>query len=254
MCGRYWIDDTLEQRQIAEEMMRSALVGKWQKTTEVKTHGEIRPTDVVPVIAPNRSGVRTVYPMKWGYSGRSLLINARSETAAEKPTFREDWARHRCIVPASWYFEWEHHIDKGGKKRTGDKYMIMPKETMWEAYPVIDRSTSEIDLAAAKGNAHRADFGMTGSHLSEADTVMTMDNAHETSHAMTWLCGLYRIEGGLPVFVILTREPGEKIRFIHDRMPLIMPGELVNEWIRPGAKPEELLPYALTEMDFEKAL
>jgi hypothetical protein len=37
-------------------------------------------------------------------------------------------------------------------------------------------------------------------------------------------------------------------------MPLIMPGELVNEWIRPDTKPEELMPYALTDMDFEKAL
>jgi putative SOS response-associated peptidase YedK len=203
MCGRYWIDDTLEQRQIAEEMMRSALVARWKDKAAVKTQGEIRPTDVVPVIAPNRHGARTVYPMKWGYTGRSLLINARSETAAEKQTFREDWARHRCIVPASWYFEWEHYLDKGGRKRTGDKYMIRPQET----YP-----------------------------------------------ALTWLCGLYRIEGGLPAFVILTREPGEKIRFIHDRMPLIMPGELVNEWIRPDTKPEELMPYALTDMDFEKAL
>ena len=215
MCGRYWIDDTLEQRQIAEEMMRSALVGRWKDKAAVKTQGEIRPTDVVPVIAPNRYGARTVYPMKWGYTGRSLLINARSETAAGKPTFREDWARHRCIVPASWYFEWEHYLDKGGRKRTGDKYMIRPQG---------------------------------------ADTAMNKGDVQETDPAMTWLCGLYRIEGGLPVFVILTREPGEKIRFIHDRMPLIMPKELVNEWIRPGAKPEELLPHALTEMDFEKAL
>lgn len=71
--------------------------------------------------------------------------------------------------------------------------------------------------------------------------------------AATWLCGLYRIEEGLPYFVILTREPGEEIRFIHDRMPLIMPEQLVNEWIRPDVKPEELLPYALTDMIFEKA-
>lgn len=69
---------------------------------------------------------------------------------------------------------------------------------------------------------------------------------------MTWLCGLYRIEDGLPVFVILTREPGEEIRFIHDRMPLIMPGDYVNEWIRPDAKPEELVEHALTEMVYEK--
>ena len=200
MCCRYWAEESPELREIVEEMNRSPLVKKWQNTTAVKTYGEIRPTDVVPVIAPNRSGNRAVYPMKWGYSGKTLLMNARAETAAEKPTFRDDWKRHRCIVPASWYFEWEHLTGNDGKKHTGDKYMIQPKDS-----------------------------------------------------AMTWLCGLYRIENGMPVFVVLTREPGEEIRFIHDRMPLIMPDRLVNEWIRPDGKPEDLLPYALTEMVFEKA-
>ena len=70
---------------------------------------------------------------------------------------------------------------------------------------------------------------------------------------MTWLCGLYRIEEGLPVFVILTREPGEGIRFIHDRMPLILPENCIGDWIRPDTKPEELLGDALTDMIFEKA-
>ena len=69
---------------------------------------------------------------------------------------------------------------------------------------------------------------------------------------ITWLCGLYRIEEGLPVFVILTREPGEEIRFIHDRMPLILPEKYIDDWIRPDTKPEELLPEALTEMMFER--
>ena len=45
---------------------------------------------------------------------------------------------------------------------------------------------------------------------------------------MTWLCGLYCIENGLPAFVILTREAGEGIRFIHDPMPLIMPGIMLT--------------------------
>ena len=201
MCCRYWTDESPELRPIVEEMNRSPLMRKWQDKAKVKSYGEIFPTDVVPVIAPNRSGLRSVYPMKWGYSGKSLLMNARSETAAEKPTFRDDWARHRCIVPASWYFEWEHYPGSDGKKHTGDKYMIHPKDC-----------------------------------------------------AVTWLCGLYRSENGLPVFVILTREPGETLRFLHDRMPLIMPDELVTEWIRPDRKPEELLPGALTDMDFEKAV
>ena len=200
MCCRYWADESPELRAIVEEMNRSSLVRKWQEKTGIKTHGEIRPTDVVPVIAPNRAGERAVFPMKWGFSGKSLLINARSETAALKPTFQESWKRRRCIVPASWYYEWEHLRGSDGKTRTGDRFMIQPK----------------------------------GSD-------------------MTWLCGLYRMEEGFPVFVILTREPGEEIRFIHDRMPLILPESAVEDWIRPDGRPEEVLGEALTEMVFERA-
>ena len=201
MCCRYWAEKSPELRAIVEEMNRSPLVRKWQQTTGIKIYGEIRPTDVVPVIAPNRSGTRAVFPMRWGYSGKTLLMNARAETAAIRPTFKEDWHKHRCIVPASWYFEWQHRFGNDGKKHTGDKYMIQPKDS-----------------------------------------------------TMTWLCGLYRIEDGLPHFVVLTREPGEEISFIHDRMPLIMPERLVDEWIRPDVKPEDLIGATLTEMIFEKAI
>lgn len=101
MCCRYWNEESPELRAIVEEMNRSPLVRKWHNTCAVKDYGEMRPTDVVPVIAPNRSGNRAVFPMKWGYIGKTLLMNARSETAAEKQTFKEDWLKHRCIVPAS---------------------------------------------------------------------------------------------------------------------------------------------------------
>jgi len=199
VCCRYWADESPEIREIVEEMNKSPLVDKWQQTTGITTYGEVRPTNVVPVIASNRAGARAVFPMKWGFTGRTLLMNARTETAPVKPTFKEAWASHRCIIPASWYYEWEHLTGNDGRKRTGAKYLIQPK----------------------------------GSD-------------------MTWLCGLYRIENGLPVFVILTREPGDEIRFIHDRMPLIMPGDYVNDWIKPDVKPEELLDAALTNMVYEK--
>lgn len=199
MCTRYWTEESPELRAIVEEMKRSPLTARWQRKTGIKTYGEIRPADVAPVIAPDRAGNRAVYPMKWGYTGRSLLLNARAETAAVKPTFREDWRRHRCIVPASWYFEWEHLQGNDGRKHIGGKYMIQPRNS-----------------------------------------------------AMTWLCGLYRIEEGLPVFVVLTREPGEALRFLHDRMPLILPEQYIDEWIRPDTRPEDLLGEALTDMVFEK--
>jgi len=199
VCCRYWADESPEIREIVEEMNKSPFVDRWQQTTGITTYGEVRPTNVVPVIASNRAGARAVFPMKWGFTGRTLLMNARTETAPVKPTFKEAWASHRCIIPASWYYEWEHLTGNDGRKRTGAKYLIQPK----------------------------------GSD-------------------MTWLCGLYRIENGLPVFVILTREPGDEIRFIHDQMPLIMPGDYVNDWIKPDVKPEELLDAALTNMVYEK--
>ncbi|MBO4902107.1 MAG: SOS response-associated peptidase [Lachnospiraceae bacterium] len=199
MCGRYYLDRCIETDPIIEKMLKSSLVQEWNKTTAVKTEGEIRPTDVVPVIAPNRSGMQSVFPMKWGFGGKTLLINARVETAAQKPTFQDAWKSHRCIVPASYYFEWEHLLRTDGKKETGDKYMIQPA-------------------------------GSTA----------------------TWLCGLYRFEDNLPVFVILTREAAEPIRFIHERMPLMLPEHLIDQWIDPAGNPDALLQKALTDTIAEK--
>ena len=102
-----------ELRPIIEEANRSALkeriVNKLGRP--MVTEGEVRPTNIVPVIAPNRSGARTVFPMVWGFTlprSSSPMVNARMETASTKPTFKESWERRRCIVPASYYFEWEH--------------------------------------------------------------------------------------------------------------------------------------------------
>ena len=173
------------------------------------TEGEVRPTDLVPVIAPSSKSLEpTVFPMVWGFTiprRQTSLFNARVESATEKPTFKESWEKRRCIVPASWYYEWEHLINAStGKSKTGDKYMIQAK----------------------------------GSNV-------------------IYLAGLYRLEeiAGIqvPVFTILTREPSDEIRFIHDRMPVMLPKEYIREWVNPNGKPEEIIRAAQTEMVFEVA-
>ncbi len=200
MCARYFLEESPELRPYVEKMNRSPLLTMFQGAAAV-TAGEVRPGNVSPVLATNRKGNAAVFPMQWGYSGKTLLINARSETAAMKPTFAESWARRRCAVPASWYYEWLHMTDGQGRVRTGDKYLF---------------------------------------RLSENREI--------------WMCGLYRMENGLPHYVILTREAGENIRFIHDRMPLILPREAAFDWIRPDGRPEEAAAAALTEPDFRKAV
>lgn len=118
MCGRYFIaedDPTEELMQIIEAVNR--------RNADVKTSGEIRPTDTIPVLANTPALQTGAYAMRWGYTmpDGTPMFNARSETAASKAMFKDGMAQRRCIIPATYYFEWE----KRGKERI--KYAIAPE-------------------------------------------------------------------------------------------------------------------------------
>jgi putative SOS response-associated peptidase YedK len=193
MCCRYFVELSPELRPIIEAARDSHLAGEMVANLgkKFKAEGEIRPTDMAAVIAPDKEGRRKPYPMVWGFSVpglKSPLLNARVESAASKPTFKECWKRRRCVIPASYYFEWLHY-EEHGKMRTGDRYAISPR----------------------------------GAEI-------------------TWLAGLYRIEEGYagfryPVFTVLTREPVPELRRIHNRMPVVLPEDVLKDWIHPGTKP-----------------
>ena len=205
MCCRYYMEMSPALRPIVEDAWKSRL---YQENVEriakpLKTEGEIFPGYLVPVLAQNKSGRKSVFPMIWGYQiqGISRLVpNARSETASEKSSFQKSWAMHRCIIPASWYYEWEHIPAADGKSKAGAKYAILPRNS---------------DL--------------------------------------TYLCGLYRMEDNYPHFVILTRAPGESISFLHDRMPMILPKEAIDQWIDSTVNPYALVGSSLTDRVYEKA-
>lgn len=73
---------------------------------------EIAPTQLVVTVTDD--GQRHLEPMKWGLVPRwakalsigSRLINARAETLAEKPAFREALKYRRCLIPADAFYEW----------------------------------------------------------------------------------------------------------------------------------------------------
>jgi putative SOS response-associated peptidase YedK len=67
----------------------------------------IAPTDAHP-IARVVDGKRRLERARWGIEGRDKpIINARGESLAEKPRFREALNRRRCVVPADGFFEWQ---------------------------------------------------------------------------------------------------------------------------------------------------
>ena len=100
MCGRYWIDDGRESVELGEII---AQVNRRPVTGPVKTCGEIFPTDVVPVVASSRRRTPEAFAMAWGYAmpDGKRIINARSETAGERPLFKDGMRQRRCAVPAT---------------------------------------------------------------------------------------------------------------------------------------------------------
>ena len=212
MCTRYLVELSPELRPIIEAARRSPLAARMvhHLGRPVVGEGEVRPTDIAAVIAPNNKGMRHVFPMVWGFTQPHIentrrsqpLVNCRVETAAAKPLWKESWQRRRCIIPASYYYEWEHFTSPDGRSKTGDKYAIQP-------------------------------VGST----------------------VAWLAGLYRIEEGYPHFTVLTREPGELLSKIHNRMPVILPQAVLEDWINPESSPETvkaIAAHSLTGMILER--
>lgn len=63
---------------------------------------------------------------------------------------------------------------------------------------------------------------------------------------------IYRVESGKPVFSILTRDPADSIAFIHNRMPVILPSDLVKDWINLRYKAEDILNHAVLTLSHER--
>ena len=109
MCGRY----TLYTGEQAEEIRRIIDIAQRQVNGQLKL-GEVFPSDRAPILVASQDKV-VVRTAVWGFpgfQGKGLLINARSETAEERPTFREPLLHRRCVVPTTGFYEWNKQKEK----------------------------------------------------------------------------------------------------------------------------------------------
>jgi putative SOS response-associated peptidase YedK len=161
----------------------------------------IAPTQPVPVIRLQPTGAesrRELVWLRWGLvpgwskdpAIGSRLINARADTAAEKPAFRSALRRRRCLLAADGFYEWRRI------GRTKQPYFV---------HLCDDRP-----------------FAFAG----------LWDSWEGPDHSLLETCTL------------LTTEPNDLIRPIHDRMPVILPTDAYAFWLDPAIQdPRQIAPF-----------
>lgn len=105
MCGRFALAATGEE--VAEHYHLSEI-------PFIVPRYNIAPTQPVAAVRLSAAGKRELTHFQWGLipswakdpSMGSRMINARAETAAEKPAFRAAFKRRRCLLPATGFYEW----------------------------------------------------------------------------------------------------------------------------------------------------
>ena len=143
MCSRYSLTSP------AEAVRAYFKVGGAE---EFPPRYNIAPTQPVPIIRTGANGERELVLVRWGLIPAwvkdprefTTLINARSESALEKPSFRNPMKYRRCLVPANGFYEWTG--PKGDKR----PYLIAPRDGglmafagLWEHWQGADGSELE---------------------------------------------------------------------------------------------------------------
>ena len=176
MCGRFTLIDSIDliQNQFGIQDVQ----------IEIFPNYNVAPQTNIPVIVSHESK-RTLKPLQWGLipfwakDGKiaNKLINARSETILEKPSFKHAFKKRRCIIPASGFYEWK-------KTKTG-------KEPVY------------IQL--------------------ESKSIMAMAGIYET-----WKSPDGEIK---ETCSILTTDPNDTLKEVHNRMPVILPEEIIDDYL-----------------------
>jgi putative SOS response-associated peptidase YedK len=188
MCGRYGL--TMDQQDLLANYGAELFMDHVPRFN-------IAPSQEVPVLVQDERG-RRIEGFRWGLIPSWAkdpkigyrMINARSETAARKPAFRDAWrARRRCLVLADGFYEWQQSPSGKG-----------PKVPHW--------------IRMADGRP----FGFAG--LWEEWGPQ---------------------DGVIRTCTILTTEPNDLVKRIHDRMPVVLAEEAQwTAWVDPAVPSEEV--------------
>ena len=146
MCGRFKAGSEFREIKV-----------RWQifNDLDFTPHYNIAPAQTHPIIV-KRAGAVEARPMRWGlvlYWAKdqaigNKMINARSETLAERPAFRDLLSSRRCLVPADGFYEWR----KEGKTKQPMLIHVRDRELfgfagLWDTWKKSDGTLLETLLS-----------------------------------------------------------------------------------------------------------
>ena len=110
MCGRFAMTESEEKVMNDFQIQHSEVL--------LEPRYNISPSQGITVIV-QQDGIRKLETRQWGLipfwaKAPKPMINARAETASEKPAFKHAFRKRRCLIPASGFFEW---AKEDGKKQ-----------------------------------------------------------------------------------------------------------------------------------------
>ena len=232
MCGRYLIEDEA-YADILQILNDINAAKKRINMDNLTVTGEIFPTNVVPVIIGNNSSISTndnqsntpsgdpdndsgivdIVAIQWGFphwNNPSVIINARSETAAEKNMFKRPLKNRRCVVPSSGFYEWGH--------RTGNT----------PGNPAGNTPTPNY----APNNTAYGGFATRNTKRKPRKDKYLFRKPDEPILYMAGIISTFKDSFGekFDAFVILTTAANECVEPIHDRMPVILTPDEIDPW------------------------
>lgn len=205
MCGRYSIfavEDDIADVFGIDLFVDNIPAPSWNVAPSQKV-----PVVMERVVTHNQERERQLRALHWGLipswtktPGKGL-INARAETLLEKPSFRAAAVRHRCLIPANGYYEWQ----VSGRGVTDQNRSDWGKKTPF-FLSAAEVPSGPFPLLAFAG-------------IYEA----WADQSLPTDHPEYWR----------RTVAIITRAATAELALIHDRMPVVVPPELFDPWLNP---------------------
>jgi putative SOS response-associated peptidase YedK len=191
MCGRF-------VRKTASLQIAEAFAAQ-NSTDELPMSFNVAPTSRVYVVV-NDSNALSLVNFSWGLVPRwapdtsraASMINARVETVAEKPSFRDLVSKNRCVLPMDGYFEWKEQLRHDTNKAVKQPFYF--------------------SAHLESGFSHRGVLAVAGLWTSWKDP--NQPNGHL-----------------LHTVVALTRDANEMVGEIHNRMPVLLDEHGVENWL-----------------------